>query len=206
MKTNMRIILRSAVLLLAFAGTVRAQEPTKDAQRDSTLQGEIRYRFLDIPWGASASAVRAQLSSHGFTASATDRDGDIPFTGTILGRQMTGWAMMSPTDGLAKMLIVFETGTFGGGYRDLYQEVVNTMTEKYGGGDDHTWFESPYESGDGYEDTAIRVGKGHVYTLWRGVDESTGLLVSISKALGIDVSYESALWHKEVLRRRSHAF
>jgi hypothetical protein len=200
MKTAMKHLLRSTVLLLAFAGATRAQ--------DSTLKeaGEIRYRFLDIPWASQASKTRAELTSHGFTVSATDRDGDIPFSGRILDHEVIGWAMMSPTDGLAKIQIVFQTRN-GVGYRDIYREVVSTMTQKYGAGEDHAWFESPYTSGDGYEDTAIRVDKGHVYTTWAGLGgTATGLIVDISKELSIDVQYESSLWHKEVERRRSKAF
>ncbi len=207
----MKHLLRSTVLLLAFTGATRAQDSTlKERTPNSTpsrTAGEIRYRFLDIPWASQASKIRAELTSHGFTVSATDRDGDIPFSGRILDHEVSGWAMMSPTNGLAKFQIVFQTRN-GVGYRDIYREVVTTMTQKYGAGEDHAWFESPYESGDGYEDTAIRVDKGHIFTTWAGPggDTATGLIVDISKALSIDVEYESSLWHKELERRRSKAF
>lgn len=211
MKTAMKHVLRSTVLLLAFTGTARAQDSTlKERASTSTptkTAGEIRYRFLDIPWASQASKTRAELTSHGFTVSATDQDGDMPFSGRILDHEVVGWALMSPTDGLTKIQIVFQTRN-GVGYRDIYREVVNTLTQKYGNGEDHAWFESPYEKGDGYEDTAIRVDKGHVFTTWAGLggDVATGLIVDISKDLNIDVQYESSLWHKELERRRSKAF
>src|SRR6266576_6646335 len=84
MKTAMKHLLPSTVLLLAFTGATRAQDSTLKERAErapsstpSRTAGEIRYRFLDIPWASQASKVRAELTSHGFTVSATDRDGDI---------------------------------------------------------------------------------------------------------------------------------
>lgn len=63
---------------------------------------------------------------------------------------------------------------------------------------DYAFFQSPYREGDGYEEQAIRVGKGHFAAFW----SSQGLGVMISDRLTVRVLYESASWDAELERRK----
>lgn len=71
---------------------------------------EMRFTFASIPWGSSTATTRADLKAAGYVVSQPDKDGDITFIGKILGRDFAGLAFMSPTAGLAKIVIGFPSG------------------------------------------------------------------------------------------------
>ena len=146
----------------------------------------------------------ADLKAAGYVVSQPDKDGDITFTGKILGRDFGGKAFMSPTAGLAKIVIGFPSGD---DYKNAYQTVVRALTDKYGQGQEQRSFDPPYQDGDGSEETAILMGNARISTQWLGVASHTGLRVDITK-IGTDmtdiiirVSYESSLWPAEFARR-----
>jgi hypothetical protein len=72
-----------------------------------------------------------------------------------------------------------------------YIEMKGLLTRKYGR---PTWiderFDAPYYAGDGYEEQAVRVGKGHFYSSWIH-PLSHRLYVGLTPGLALGVTYES---------------
>lgn len=164
------------------------------------------YTYGGIPWGSSAVAVKAALATQGFTFNKIDDDGDYWFDGHALGYPARIYAFMSPTSGLCKIQVLLATPDADA--RSTYQSVKGMLSQKYGPPTDSVEsFLSPYYDGDGYENTAIRVGKGLFLTIWGNTDASappsSHLDVEISKALVVNVAYESKAFHAESLRRKA---
>ena len=53
-------------------------------------------------------------------------------------------------------------------------------------------FDPPYRDGDGYEDEAIRLGKGRVMAVWMDADKNT-VLCELTPALLIKVVYQDEI-------------
>lgn len=90
-----------------------------------------------------------------------------------------------------------------------YDELSKTLEEKYGKPSDrYRHFTTPYFEGDGYEQQAIRLGKGLLASYWIGGEgsqkEKVGALgLSVTEKLTVLISYESAEWKRESDKRRA---
>jgi hypothetical protein len=155
--------------------------------------------FADMVWGSSRAAVSAQLEKQGFTNVKTDKNGDISFDGSLSEHKAHGFAWFAKDD-LAKVTVHILVRNQKA--RETYQQLRESLIEKYGTPTDtYEFFERPYYDGDGYEEQAVRVGKGHFHTFWRTNNQI--LAVSITKQLNLRVAYEGPIWSKEFERRQS---
>ena len=68
-------------------------------------------------------------------------------------------------------------------------------------------FDSPCYEGDGYEEQALRLGKGHFFATWswptQPENRAAGLMLSVEKNLTVMLTYEPPEWEKEAERRQS---
>lgn len=92
---------------------------------------------------------------------------------------------------------------------DFFRQMRETLITKYGPPDfDHEIYESPYEKGDGYRDTAIRLGKARIAAIWnwpgRPSAEPSGLSLTVTKALAVSSHYEPPEWIAASRRRAVH--
>lgn len=163
--------------------------------------GAQGYSFADIPWESSATAVTAMLGAKGFKPGGADKDGDIRFEGELIGYKAMGLAMF--VEGrLGKVTLILVTPDNKA--REVYRDLRETLVQKYGA-PTRTFetFRRPYYLGDGFEETAIKVGKASFATFWAPEGTEGGLSIEITERLNIRVTYEGPLWGPESNRRKS---
>lgn len=79
---------------------------------------------------------------------------------------------------------------------DEYDELVSTITEKYGASDEVREFKSPFIDGDGYELTAIKGGYTDIKNNWSNL--AIGIIsTKINKSTLITIDY----YNKELARK-----
>lgn len=149
--------------------------------------------FAGLKFGSSVSAIQADLLRKGYEAEVDD-DGDVKFSGTLMGHRCSGWALFA-NGKMGKVDVNIhapDRNTIS-----TYKDVVKTLIGKYGQPDKtYKFFKDPYYEGDGYEEQAIQLGKGFYVTVW----EDT-LMVSITEQLNVNIGYESPDWGAEADRR-----
>ena len=90
-----------------------------------------------------------------------------------------------------KMTVFLPQRTSWSGLKSDYDEFTTLFTEKYGEPfGEMKKFEKPYEEGDGYEYSALSLGKVSYYTLWMGV-QKMNVSVQISKFKQVQLVYEN---------------
>jgi hypothetical protein len=162
------------------------------------------YKFAGIEWGTPATTLTKVLAEKGFKKIVKDKDGDYTFEGELLGYKALGIALMSEDLGVVKIMLRLVTPD--NKVRDAYADMKETLSSKYGKPQQtYEFFASPYYDGDGYEEQAIRVGKGHFASFWTNDDTNESLMVQISEQLTIDITYESAFWSAESKKRKTTA-
>jgi hypothetical protein len=171
----------------------------------TVLHGQTRdYRFGGLAWGSGAAEVQAALTKQGFTFSKVDEDGDYQFDGKVLGYETRIFAYMA-AERLVKVQAVLATPDEEC-FR-TYKKMADLLVEKYGSpNSQYEKYDSPYEPGDGYEQTAARAGKAHISSFWftdAAEAEKGGLWLTISKSLAVHVNYEGPAWSAELTRRQS---
>ena len=163
------------------------------------------YRFADIPWGSTAETVKNMMAAQRLEFVRADSDGDYAFKGTLAGYPALVWALMA--DGkLVKVAVHLATPDHKA--REAFKSMKQTLTVKYGlPSADYESYETPYQDGDGFEDQAIRLGKGHFLSVWTTVTgaDTSNLGLQISETLTVVISYESPRWDTEADRRRAKA-
>jgi hypothetical protein len=158
------------------------------------------FNFADIPWGARAQEVRSALISKSFSTGNFDKDGDLPFNGELVGYKLSGFALFS-NGGLQKIFIVLATPDNKA--RSVYSDLRQSLVAKYGKpSNTFEYFQKPYYSGDGYEDQAIRLGKGTFATYWTTPGRG-GLAIDVTEKLAVKISYEGPEWDAEADKRKA---
>jgi hypothetical protein len=182
----MRYVLLSCLLATA-AASAAAQE----------------YRFADIPWGSDGATVKRLMAAQALVLEKADSDGDYSFKGQLAGYDASVWALMAK-DTLVKVQVILLTPDQKA--RQAYRDMKAVLTTKYGEAPKVIeQFEQPYYQGDGYEDQAIKLGKGHFFAIWeKGTGESTSVIgLQISEHLNLLIGYESPRWAAESSRRKA---
>lgn len=175
--TYSKIVLFFFILILNLS-TAQAKQPT----------------FANIPWGIDLAELRKQLTSNGFTPLNVDEDGDLKFKGKLLGHNAVGFAFLGNRK-LMKLQLLIATPDHKA--ISTYRDLREILAKKYGE-PEHVfeYFKRPYYDGDGYEEQAIRLGKGTFSCFWKDV-----ISLSITEKLAVKLNYESALWSAEMDRR-----
>ena len=177
-----------------------------NSSQNTPKQGKS-FQFAGIPWGSDQDTIREKMEAAGFSFMKVDEDGDLHFGGTVLGTPAVVFCVLGQGR-LLKVIVSILTPDQKARY--MFDEMMGSLVKKYGQGRFLEGYESPYEKGDGYEDQAIKVGKGHVLCLWgpdtmEGSTYPEGLLLKISERLTVDVTYESSGWGPEADRRKARA-
>lgn len=152
--------------------------------------------FADMKWGTPIAEVKRILSSKGFTTNIDD-EGDLRFEGTLMSVKSVGFALM--TEGkLSKVIVNLATPEKDA--RKTYTDMKEVLTKKYGEPSKcFEYFSRPYYEGDGYEEQAIRVGKGVFACFWN----EQLISVEITDKLIVRIAYESQSWSQEADRRKA---
>ena len=159
------------------------------------------FNFADIQWGERVSEIRSKLVSRSFIPGSLDKDGDLTFRGEVSGFKASGVVLFATDGGAQKVIVVLATPDSEA--RSAYRDIRESLIEKYGQ-PNHTFetYSRPYFKGDGYEDTAIKVGKLSISTYWLA-GASAALSIAITKQLSLILSYEGPQWGEEVARRKA---
>jgi len=158
------------------------------------------YHFADLPWGAPPAEVEAQMAGRGFALKEVDADGDIRFDGRLFNEDAVVYAAFGPS-GLAKINLILLTPDHRA--REAYASMQQFLARKYGPpASDYAVFEDPYEDGDGYEETALAVGKATISSFWPKL-AGAALWVGITDQLTVSGSYEAPDWAAVLERRQA---
>lgn len=162
-----------------------------------SAHAEAPMNFADIPWGSSQQEVTKKFKSLGFKAGPPDKDNDIRYDGgTLIGTKAIAFAFFSDAK-LAKITIALLPQNHKS--ISTYEEMKEILIKKYGPPDvNFEEFQSPYYKGDGYEEQAIRLGKGTFFSSWK-----SRVAVTINENLAVAIMYESPSWPQESDRRKS---
>jgi hypothetical protein len=169
------------------------------------VPAEQQVAFADLPWGIDGEDVKRVLLAKGFAFDSVDAEGDLRFSGVLADRPARIGALMA-NQRLAKISVNIITPDNKA--REVYREMATTLEKKYGRPSKKIeTYISPYYAGDGYEDQAIRQGKGFFFKLWNK-DGPLGpevLGLHITEALTVSVAYEAPAWESESDRRKAVA-
>ncbi len=157
--------------------------------------------FLNIKWGASkAEAKRIMLQRPGTTFDAENStDEALIFNGgEFAGRPVSFILLRFSGEGLHTATVYIKADR-----RDhdvvmpIYRGIKELLQRKYGDPDhDFYFFKDPYEEGDGYESTAISVGKAVISAYWFfdpsvGSEEQNVISVSVDPDFYVIVAYQN---------------
>lgn len=158
------------------------------------------YEFAGLHWGADRPTVKAALATLGFRFDSTDADGDGWFRGTLTEEKAMVITWMTPQGQLSKIDVTLLTKDQDA--RNVYRSMKETLVSKYGSPNECVEsFVKPYYEGDGYEEQAIRHGKGYFICTWG--TKATGVLgIEITERLTVSIGYESPGWYAGESDRR----
>jgi hypothetical protein len=154
--------------------------------------------FMGIPWGANKEKVKSVLlAREGATLDPKATKGEyVVCDGGKFGGKRVEWiTVLFAEDQMCKALVAIQPKEHE--VINEFHEWVSALSEKYGP-PSRKWefFSSPYKDGDGYETTAIRVGKGTYAAAWefppQGGGEADSIFIEITDELFINISYENA--------------
>ena len=161
--------------------------------------------FAGVPWRSTVTSVKNEMAERGFKFEKVDEDGDLQFTGTILGEESIVFALFNTERELVKWSVVLVTPDD----RTLarYRELKAQLTDRYGDpfGELEEW-KFPYNDGDhvGHEQLAIRRGKAELKAGWQ--TPTTGfpsVVIEVTDRLTVRASYEGPGWEAEAGNRQA---
>jgi hypothetical protein len=162
---------------------------------------EQEFLFASTPWGADERQVIRSIEAAGFRYRQKDADGDLEFSGRVMDHSTKIFAFISRQTGVLTSVQV-NIGTPDEKARDVFRRMRDSLIAKYGQpNDDYAFFQKPYFEGDGFEAQAIRQGKGHFASFWKG--RNSGLMVRITDQLAVRVLYEGPAASGELRRRNA---
>lgn len=85
---------------------------------------------------------------------------------------------------------------------DLYKDINNELSKKYGKGEAINKFEEPYKEGDGQEVSAIKLDKAKYYTFWTA-DKIGSIKTTVSPALFVSITYQDKSLIEEVITEQA---
>lgn len=148
-------------------------------------------KFKGITVAGDASVFVDKLKDVGFTYVA-EGDGLYLLDGSFAGfDDCQAIVYYTPTDKTVAKVTVLTTvySSWRTMYSD-YNELKRVYEQKYGHPDsDYHFFSPPYELGDGYETTAVKLNKCHYLTVWHVGGYTLGL--KITQDMKISIGYEN---------------
>ena len=149
--------------------------------------------YQQLKWGAPENAVRAFAAASGWIADSVEESHGtrlLFYEGTYEGHRSIIACKLY--NGKFYELGVVYAGQQRSGLAD-WQAMTAQLTQRYGPPHRRFYtFDPPYRDGDGYEDEAVRLGKGRVMAVWMDADKNT-VLCELTPALLIKVVYQDEI-------------
>lgn len=173
----------------------------------SSIAQSATPEFMGIDVDGSRSEVTSKFKSKGFTVARERADeNSIKFTGKVNGMQMEVFAAFTPVSNKCwGFMIYLPEQTSWYEIKKQYNDYLDLLTDKYGTPNSkYDFFSSPYYEGDGYEMSALTLGKCSYAAFW---DKYS---IQISKFKQVKIQYEnpvnSALADKEEEKVKKKVF
>ena len=146
--------------------------------------------FMDVPVDGKLSEAVAKFKAKGFVvdqSNGASSDTYVSMRGKMGSTTIELNLVATPTTHTVwKYVVYLPKNDSWYSIKNEFYEYRKTLVSKYGlPSKDYSFFSSPYYEGDGYEMSALTLGKCSYYSFW---DE---LSISISKFKQVCISYES---------------
>ncbi len=143
---------------------------------------------IGLSFGNSISQVKYTLAKRGGVIDITNSKKELLIYNQVkVGSKMSEMVQLSfVEDKLFNVVIVYKELEESVQYE--FDQLKNTLDNKYGRSTYWRSIESPYKDGDGNEMLAIKTGKGSIYSFWKL--KNGGITLGISKSLLIMLEYE----------------
>lgn len=176
-------------------------DPSEFVDTPSKLDSDTISSFYGIKFGLSFIAVKDAMKAKGYS----------PFSendGVLLGYSNVSFGGRTPM----LMLFKFDDSTFFEGSvffkhdlesrtLDLYNDIKEDVTSKYGDGESYESYDYPYEKSDGHWETALKLGKAHISTFW--VKHSgAAIQLEVTNDFSIELSYQDKKLIKQVVNKQ----
>jgi hypothetical protein len=171
--------------------------------------------FANVRFGESPAAVADAMAAVGLAPYGRARMDerfalDQTFVGDVLGEKALVMTLFGERGGLEKMIVSFVTDDRS--CLAFYRAFKRELKERYGSTSvDVEHYDEPYHDGGhvGYEQIAIKNGKGHVNAAWEREDAGVNgsrISLSVEENLTVYLTYESSAWSAESDRRKTMSF
>lgn len=166
------------IVLLVSSFTLRAQEKQVDS-------------FLGIKFGSSKSEVLKAMTARGSVLNSKESKADVQnYDNVKIGNRRVDLFSVRFVDNKVFQADFYFIPKLEANTIDFYNEIVQDITLVYGAGDSFKNFQKPYEEGDGYELTAIKLGKAKYKTYW--TRKNTIVTEIIPDAMAIRLEYQDS--------------
>lgn len=166
--------------------------------------------FDGVPVSGDLATAITKFKAKGYTLKKYIDNGAI-VNGKVGLRNVEVFIMTTPkSKKIYKFAIYFEERATWYSLKEDYDKYYTIFKEKYGEPDsEFSFFSSPYEDGDGYEMTAVRLEKATFASYWLKRSNTT-IAVSISKWRQVEVVYENdtnmAIKQSELSKMENNSF
>lgn len=84
--------------------------------------------------------------------------------------------------------------------QELYNDLAEILTLKYGKAESYRHFKTPYEDGDGYEMQAVKLGKADIASYWECANRRSVSLeiIPFADKVGVTILYQDDVIYEEL--------
>jgi hypothetical protein len=168
---------------------------TATAQLTKSSEKHV-VEIIGVPIQGDVNVAKQKFIDKGFK-DGESVDGGIHLSGRLMNRDVNLYLITTPkTKQFCKAAIFFDEHTSWSSLKSEFKEFEEILTKKYGKPyDTFKFFDSPYKEYDGYETTAVRIGKCNYFTFWKEAKSlnSSGytIAVQINKGMTVAIQYEN---------------
>ena len=182
--------------------------PPQKAAPARTQPEKVLTGFQGVNWGDSVAVARKKMSARKefkFAPSMSNSTLSFYTGGKLGGEDISLIGFGFSNEGFFKATTFFEPSQ--GGALQQYKNVQALLKRKYGEPvENERKFMSPYYEGDGYEEQAIRAGKGLIFSIWSfpNKEEDDDLVLSVDGSgdeLSVRLIYQNGARQKRQTER-----
>ena len=150
---------------------------------------DTTYCIFGIPFGSDLSFVKSVMIRKGASIDEQVEERLISYKNVKFGGREAKYVFFKFFDDkLFEGRVVFKHDLYSRTL-DLYNEIKNDVSLKYGIGRSFESYDYPYEKGDGHWETALKLGKADISTFWSDGDLVT-ISLEIYEDFSIDLTYQ----------------
>jgi len=146
--------------------------------------------FMGVKVEGDKATFISKFKAKGFIITRAENSNVVTMKGTVGGKQYELLISSTPkTKQVWKVSVYLPEATSWSTLKSEYEDYLGILTEKYGEPEKkYSFFSSPYDEGDGYEMSAIKLEKCNYSAFW---SSSVGIYIAISKFQQVRISYEN---------------